>query len=680
MQKVNALPIFLSQDTDLKTKDSSSVSTGSNKDTDFSSLVEQHFPEENKTISEKKSLVAGQTVAATKGETIAAKGQNDVIEVNNRQETDAETSLDANLASDESTLDGKQIKENGAGTTATSKNGSLAESEQFISLLYNSDQILAKSAEAVTLSKDISSDTLGKNLDTPKNNSNNNAVNQGTDGQKSSAQSMKDGSAIQAGEHKLSAFSKDELLARTQLKNNNAVTAHSNDQALKDYQLSLQAQQNTTKSQSMTSEQLINAQLASAQPNNKISDLAARVAQGNKSQITEQVGINLYQMPVDPNAEGDIAVEELPHSTKDLAGKTELTQGENKTNQPAQSKGDINAELAAQVDNINDESIENTASSSLAPLKVNPSDGETEISQSSKANSGKVDIERLVQANATSIESSSKAQPTGAQEKQPVMTTAQLQALQQAQTQQKVQSTNSEQQVIEEAGEEVIDPALISEDKPLESSVKTAGKVIDNVTMRTASELHAQSIQASQAKQSNDAYFEHQVSEVLNHNVASDSVQIQKNNIQLQQETISIFRKDFADAVKDKVMLTINQKMQQFDITLDPPEFGNMQVRVNLQGEQASVNFVVQNQQAKDALEQNMHKLRDMLSEQGVDVGGANVEQQDQQQNSNEQGLGQNNDNGSLLANGAKNEENNVEHVLSAQLFDSSATGVDYYA
>ena len=28
-------------------------------------------------------------------------------------------------------------------------------------------------------------------------------------------------------------------------------------------------------------------------------------------------------------------------------------------------------------------------------------------------------------------------------------------------------------------------------------------------------------------------------------------------------------------------------------------------------------------------LEQNMHKLRDMLSEQGVDVGDANVEQQD---------------------------------------------------
>ena len=677
MQKVNTLPVFLSQDADLKTKDSSSVSTGSNKDTDFSSLVEQHISEENKTISGKKSLVADQAVAATKGETIAAKDQNDVIEANNRQETDAETSLDTNIASNESTLDGKQLKESDAGTTVTSKNGSLAESEQFISLLYNSDQTLAKSDEAATASKDISSDTLGKSLDTPKNN---NAVNQDIDGQKSTAESIKGGSAVQAGEHKLSAFSKEELLARTQLKSNNAVAVQPNDQVLKDYQLSLQTQQTTTKSQSITSEQLMSAQLASTQPNNKISDLAAGMAQGDKSQIAEQVDKNRYQMPVEPIAEGDITVEELPHSTKDIAGKTEPTQGENKASQSVRSKGDIKAELAAQADNTNDESIESTASSSLAPLKINPNDGETETSQVSKVNTGKVDVERSVQANAASIESSSKEQPTATQEKQPAMTAAQIQALQQAQAQQKEKSASSEQQVIDQAGDEAIDSALVAEGKSLEPSVKTAGKVTDNITMRTASELHVQTVQANQAKQSNDAYFEHQVSEVLNHNVASDTVQIQKNNIQLQQETISIFRKDFADAVKDKVMLTINQKLQQFDITLDPPEFGNMQVRVNLQGEQASVNFVVQNQQAKDALEQNMHKLRDMLSEQGVDVGGANVEQQDQQQNSNEQSLGQNNDNGSLLANGAKKEENNVEHVLSAQLFDSSATGVDYYA
>lgn len=645
MQQVNVLSIFLSQSTDSKAKDSSSGSAVSNKDTEFSSLVEQHFPEENKTIEGKNTTSTEQSAAANQGKDIADNGHSDVNVVSHRQESDAKKSLDTSHDSEDTRVDEKQTKENDENTTDISKNSSLADSEEFISLLYNSDQTLAKSGDTKTHGKGTSSEILGQSTGAAINNTN--LVEKDSNSQVATAQSVEDDSVERSTEHKLSAFSKDELLARTQLKQNNPLITQSNDQALKDYQLSLQGQQGTTQSQSITSEQLINAQLASAQSNNKISDLAAGVAQANKNQLTEKVDTGLYQLPVEPIVEGDNTAEALSHSTKEIVGKVSRT---------VQSKGDI------------EESIVKTVKDSISPLKVSSSDAETETFQINKVNSGnKVDVERSLQATVN-------------QEKQPAMTAVQLQALQQAQAQQKVQSANSEQKIIEDFSEEAINSALIAEGKPLESSVKTTGQVSDVITMRTASDLNAQTVQSTQAKQSNDAYFEHQVSEVLNHNVASDTVQIQKNNVQLQQETISIFRKDFADAVKDKVMLTINQKLQQFDITLDPPEFGNMQVRVNLQGEQASVNFIVQNQQAKDALEQNMHKLKDMLSEQGVDVGGANVEQQDQQQNSNEQSLGQNNGNGSHLANAAEKEEGNVEHTLSAQLFDSSATGVDYYA
>ena len=645
MQQVNALSVFLSQSTDSKAKDSSSGSAVSNKDTEFSSLVEQHFPEENKTIEGKNTTSTEQSAAANQGKDIADNGHSDVNEVSHRQESDAKKSLDTSHDSEDTRVDEKQTKENDENTTDISKNSSLADSEEFISLLYNSDQTLAKSGDTKTHGKGTSSEILGQSTGAAINNTN--LVEKDSNSQVATAQSVEDDSVERSTEHKLSAFSKDELLARTQLKQNNPLITQSNDQALKDYQLSLQGQQGTTQSQSITSEQLINAQLASAQSNNKISDLAAGVAQANKNQLTEKVDTGLYQLPVEPIVEGDNTAEALSHSTKETVGKVSRT---------VQSKGDI------------EESIVKTVKDSISPLKASTSDAETETFQINKVNSGnKVDVERSLQATVN-------------QEKQPAMTALQLQALQQAQAQQKVQSANSEQKIIEDFSEEAINSAFIAEGKPLESSVKTTGQVSDLITMRTASDLNAQTVQSTQAKQSNDAYFEHQVSEVLNHNVASDTVQIQKNNVQLQQETISIFRKDFADAVKDKVMLTINQKLQQFDITLDPPEFGNMQVRVNLQGEQASVNFIVQNQQAKDALEQNMHKLKDMLSEQGVDVGGANVEQQDQQQNSNEQSLGQNNGNGSHLANAAEKEEGNVEHTLSAQLFDSSATGVDYYA
>ncbi|OUR60321.1 hypothetical protein A9Q74_13970 [Colwellia sp. 39_35_sub15_T18] len=178
---------------------------------------------------------------------------------------------------------------------------------------------------------------------------------------------------------------------------------------------------------------------------------------------------------------------------------------------------------------------------------------------------------------------------------------------------------------------------------------------------------------SSKATQVAQQSFEQQSADILNPAVATEVTPSQKTNTQLHQETIAIFRKDFADAVKDKVMLMVSQKLQQFDITLDPPEFGNMQVRVNLQNEQAMVSFVVQNQQAKEALEQNMHKLRDMLAEQGVDVGDANVEQQSQQSDDETAGSNQQQGESTAMA------SDMVEHTLSAHKINASANAVDYY-
>ena len=101
-----------------------------------------------------------------------------------------------------------------------------------------------------------------------------------------------------------------------------------------------------------------------------------------------------------------------------------------------------------------------------------------------------------------------------------------------------------------------------------------------------------------------------------------------------------------------------------------------MQVRVNLQGEQATVNFVVQNQQAKEAFEQNMHKLRDLLAEQGVDVGDANVEQQSQQSDAEASSGG----NQSEFSQKTADANDVVEHSLSARMSDTSSKGIDYYA
>jgi flagellar hook-length control protein FliK len=75
-------------------------------------------------------------------------------------------------------------------------------------------------------------------------------------------------------------------------------------------------------------------------------------------------------------------------------------------------------------------------------------------------------------------------------------------------------------------------------------------------------------------------------------------------------------------------MFQINQKIQSAEIKLAPEELGSMQIKVQLQQEQLSVQFVVQQAGAKEALEQQMPRLREMLEEQGMQLTDGQVSQQ----------------------------------------------------
>ena len=222
---------------------------------------------------------------------------------------------------------------------------------------------------------------------------------------------------------------------------------------------------------------------------------------------------------------------------------------------------------------------------------------------------------------------------------------------------------------------------LIEQNKGLNSGKNNeiTNKVVSNTNTDFSinSDLSEITGRATQASQD---IADQQVTDVFNPRASSDISQSQKTNTQLHQETIAMFRKDFSDAVKDKVMLMISQKLQQFDITLDPPELGNIHVKVNLQGEQATVNFVVQNQQAKDAFEQNMHKLKELLAEQGVDVGDANVEQQSQQSDNKDMNQENAADNNHQTMINTADASDVIEHSLSASMLNSSTSAVDYYA
>ncbi|WP_158678220.1 flagellar hook-length control protein FliK [Pseudoalteromonas sp. T1lg23B] len=156
-------------------------------------------------------------------------------------------------------------------------------------------------------------------------------------------------------------------------------------------------------------------------------------------------------------------------------------------------------------------------------------------------------------------------------------------------------------------------------------------------------------------------------------NATSQKVQVDAQMLQ----AVNIARNDAAKILQEKVSMMLNLNNQEAEIRLDPRELGSMQIRIRTDAEQAQVNFVVQNQQAKDLLEQSMPKLREMLAEQGIELGQSNIEQGGEGQQ--EQMFGSNEDSHahSRLAEQSEQDENSPSQT-GGSLNDGSS--IDYYA
>ena len=144
-------------------------------------------------------------------------------------------------------------------------------------------------------------------------------------------------------------------------------------------------------------------------------------------------------------------------------------------------------------------------------------------------------------------------------------------------------------------------------------------------------------------------------------------------------KAVNIHKPEGQQQLGEKIRWMVNARNTMAEIRLDPPELGSMQVRVNVQGEAASVSFVVQSQQAKDALAESMPKLRDMLSEQGIELGDAQVRKDNSSNSESGQQLaGQNGNSGSHRS------ENDAEldngHVIEQAVTREAKGGIDFYA
>ena len=147
-------------------------------------------------------------------------------------------------------------------------------------------------------------------------------------------------------------------------------------------------------------------------------------------------------------------------------------------------------------------------------------------------------------------------------------------------------------------------------------------------------------------------------------------------------QRLNLQHQDAAGQLRERVNLMLRQNIQVAEIRLDPVGLGQMQIKVDMQQDQAQVQFVVQQPQAKELLEQQMPRLREMLQQQGITLSEGNVQQQSQSQQQERQLAQQDSDGRRQNHQQAANtDEHGTEQGSTVQLkVPVSDRMVDYYA
>ncbi|MDO9623005.1 MAG: flagellar hook-length control protein FliK [Pseudomonas sp.] len=140
----------------------------------------------------------------------------------------------------------------------------------------------------------------------------------------------------------------------------------------------------------------------------------------------------------------------------------------------------------------------------------------------------------------------------------------------------------------------------------------------------------------------------------------------------------------WSEAVVDRVMLLSSQNLKSAEIQLDPAELGRLEVRISVNQEQTQVTFASAHAGVREALEGQMHRLREMFAQQGMNLLDVNVSDQSlnrgwQGQEQGGDGRGRDGSDNDLLG-GGEEELAPLGLESNGSLSGSGRGMVDYYA
>ena len=172
-----------------------------------------------------------------------------------------------------------------------------------------------------------------------------------------------------------------------------------------------------------------------------------------------------------------------------------------------------------------------------------------------------------------------------------------------------------------------------------------------------------------------DLDAEGSIKEVMRFN----DIQLKENQSALKSYTTSVplpmSQAAWGEQVSDKIVWLANQKIQFAEIHINPQELGPVDVKINVQNDQASITFTSPHQGVRDLLEMNVSRLREMMSENGVDLTHVDVSDQSSQHEAQEEKEG-----GSPGLAGVDGDSVDLDGAESGILAIEQENLVDYYA
>lgn len=472
--------------------------------------------------------------------------------------------------------------------------------------------------------------------------------------------------------------------------------------------------------------QLANSQLANTQQTNAQADgqdAAQHLANTSKATTNKSTQDQIAKLVAGDTANTSVANTALQadSETSDNAQRTLLSQSAgiangtvNSSSIQAATKGTIDAETKASKDapldakvnakaidvaalTQNDKPLDDTAESLVVkteqlggqqknvevkkggddaakPTLSNASTNHSGLSQQPQATAGAEQVQRHAEVSASPINTNQLAALNNQVEPgtQTVSASAGLsvstagsesnQSFAEHQKQQNQQFTG--QTATAQAAEQLIEPA--------EANLETVRTATTMLETAVSIPVAAQKVEHAALLQSPAAA---PVSAMSHSAQASSQVAaLQTEKLETLTANLSLLEPNAATQLKDRLMYQLNNKIQSAEVKITPEDLGTVQIKVNLQQEQLSVQFVVQQSNAKELLEQQMPKLRDLLQQQGFQLTEGQVEQR--QANDRRSGSEEKSGHRGYAAN--TNGEVELAHVATVK--KQSDRMVDYYA